>query len=138
MWHGFGKDISATIIYLTNTKVMKTRIATVMLLLGLFLSSAAFATEPVPANSTATMEIKNLVTKKLSYPQFAIDNKTECDVYLSIKVNKDGSLDVDCANCQCERLKGYVVKSVERINSDKLIDFAGQTMLLKVSFDLKS
>ena len=115
---------------------MKTRIATIMLLLGIFIATTAFATEPVPATTTAKKEIKELVVKKLIYPQFAIDNKIECNVYLSITVNENGSLEVDCANCMCSQLKDFVVKRVEKIQSEDLEKYAGATMLLKVKFDL--
>jgi len=115
---------------------MKTRIATIMLMLGLFMASTAFANEPVPAKDYVKKEIKQEVRKKLCYPQFAIDNKTECYVYVSITVNEKGRLDVDCANCECTKLKNYVVKTIERIKVDNLAEYAGQNMLLKIKFDL--
>ena len=115
---------------------MKTRIATILFLLGLFLSTAAFAVEPVPANNQVQKEIKKLVQKRLSYPQFAIDSKTECTVYLKIIVGENGSLEVDCANCYCPKMKDFVVKNVEKIESSKLAGAEGSEMLLKVKFDL--
>lgn len=116
---------------------MKTRIATVMLLLGIFIASTAFASEPVPANSQAKNEVKSLVLKKLIYPQFAIDSKTECTVYLSLIINENGMLEVDCANCSCEKVKDFTVKAIKKIKSDDLKNFKGQTMNLKVRYDLR-
>jgi len=115
---------------------MKTRIATIMLMLGLFVASTAFANEPVPAKDYVKKEIKQAVKKRLSYPQFAIDNKTECYVYVSITVNENGRLEVDCANCECTKLKDYVVKTIEKIKADDMADYAGQNILLKIKFDL--
>jgi hypothetical protein len=115
---------------------MKTRIATIMLLLGLFIASTAFATTPTPATEQGRNEIKKQVKRHLTYPQFAIDEKFECCVSLSIIVNEDGSLEVDCANCVSQEMKDYVVKSVERIKTKKMTQYAGQTMLLRVKFDL--
>lgn len=115
---------------------MKTRIATIMLLLGLFVASTAFAMEPVPATNHVKKEIKQLVKKSMHYPQFAIDKKTECTVFLSITVNECGRLEVDCANCSCADLKAFVIKTVEKIENDNLTDYAGQNMLLKIKFDL--
>lgn len=116
---------------------MKTRIATVMLLLGIFIASTAFASEPVPANSLAKNEVKSLIQKKLIYPAFAIDNKTECTVYLSLIINKNGMLEVDKANCSCEKVKNFTIKAIEKIKSADLQNFKGQTMKLKVSYDLR-
>ena len=115
---------------------MKTRIATIMLMLGLFIASTAFATTPVPATKQVRKEIKKQVKRNLCYPQFAIDEKFECCVSLSIIVNDDGSLDVDCANCVSQKMKDYVIKSVENIKTKDLAQYAGQTMLLRVRFDL--
>lgn len=115
---------------------MKTRIATIMLLLGLFVASTAFAMEPVPANNHVKNEIKQLVKKSMHYPQFAIDKKTECSVFVSITVNENGTLKVDCANCECPNLKNFVIKTIEKINAEDLADYAGQNMLLKIKFDL--
>lgn len=115
---------------------MKTRIATIMLLLGLFLASAAFAAEPVPATTAMKKEVKELIKKKLHYPQFAIDSRTEAIVFLSVNVNQDGSLEVDCANCQCCKMKDFVITTVEKIESEELAKYAGQNMLLKVKFYL--
>ncbi|PLX02293.1 MAG: hypothetical protein C0595_11325 [Marinilabiliales bacterium] len=116
---------------------MKTRIATVMLLLGIFIASTAFASEPMPANSLAKKEVKNLIQKKLIYPQFAIDNKIECSVYLNLLINENGMLEVNCANCSCEKVKDFTVKYIEKIKSEDLQNFKGQSMNLKVTYDLR-
>ncbi len=115
---------------------MKTRIATIMLMMALFVASTAFATTPVPATEQVRNEIKKLVEKKLIYPQFAIDENFECCVLLSIVVAEDGTLDVDCANCVSQKMKDYVVKTVEKIKTKDLAQYAGQTVLLRVKFDL--
>lgn len=115
---------------------MKTRIATIMLMLGLFLASAAFAAEPIPATTAMKQNVKELIKKKLHYPQFAIDSRTETTVFLSLKVNKEGSLEVDCINCSCCKMRDFVKKNVEKIESEELVKYAGQNMLLKVKFYL--
>ncbi len=115
---------------------MKTRIATIMLMMALFIASTTFATTPVSATERVKKEIKSQVERKLIYPLFAIDEKIECCVLLSIIVGEDGSLDVDCANCVSQKMKDYVVKSVERIKTKDLAQYAGQTVLLRVKFDL--
>ncbi len=115
---------------------MKTRIATIMLMMALFVASTAFASTPVPATRQVKKEIKKQVKRNLSYPQFAIDDKFECCVSLSIIVNDDGSLDVDCANCVSQEMKEYVTKTIESIKTKDFEQYAGQTMLLRVKFDL--
>jgi hypothetical protein len=81
-------------------------------------------------------EIKKQVKQNLKYPKFAIDEKFDCFVLVSIIVQNDGSLDVDCANCASTKMKDYVVTAIENVQSKKLQHYSGQTMLLKVKFDL--
>lgn len=115
---------------------MKTRIVTIMLMMALFVASTAIASPPAPATKQLRTEIKKQVKRNLSYPQFAIDDKFECCVSLSIIVNEDGSLDVDCANCVSQEMKDYVIEAIENIKTKDLEQYAGQTMLLRVKFYL--
>lgn len=115
---------------------MKTRIATIMLMMALFVASTAFASTPVPATSQVKKEIKKQVKQNLSYPPFALNDKFDCYISLSIIVDEDGSLNVDCANCASQELKEYVVKTIENINTKNFEQYAGQTILLKVKFKL--
>lgn len=118
---------------------MKTRIATIVLMLALafFLGSSTFANEPVPASSQVKKEVKQLIQKKLLYPQFAIDNGNEATVYVKLIIDDNGKLTVDCANCACGDMKKYTIKAIEKIKSKDLMAYAGQTMDLKISYDLR-
>ena len=118
---------------------MKTRIATTMLLLGLFLATTAFS-NPLSKTPSQQMrkEIKQQVKQNVKYPKFAIDEKFDCFVLISIIVQSDGSLDVDCANCASAKMKDYVVTAIENIQSEKLQKYSGEAMLLKVKFGLIS
>jgi len=118
---------------------MKTRIAITMLLLGLFVATTAFSSPP-STTSTRQMrkEIKKQVRQNVKYPQFALDERFECCVLVSITVQNDGSLDVDCANSVSDKMKDYVVTTIENIQSEKLQNYSGQTILLKVKFDIIS
>jgi hypothetical protein len=116
---------------------MKTRIATVMFLLGIFLTTSSFASEPVPANSQASKEIAKLIKKKLHYPQFAIDSKTECSVYLKLLVNDSGELKVESTNCCSEKMKDFTITTIENIKSEDLTVYSGHWMLIKIIYDLR-
>lgn len=115
---------------------MKTRIATLMILLGLFLASTAFANEPVPASKAVAQSVAKLIQDELEYPEFAIKNKFECCVMVSLVIQDDGSFEVDCANCINEDMKEYVIGEIEKMYSDKFSVYAGQQVLIKVNFDL--
>lgn len=115
---------------------MKTRIAALVVLCGLFLSASVFAGEPVPASKAVAQSVTKLVQKKLHYPQFAIDKKLECCVMVSVIIDDDGSLRVDAANSVSKELKKYVVKQIEKISSDDYARYAGQSVLVKVKFNL--
>jgi hypothetical protein len=115
---------------------MKTRIATLMIMLGLFVASTAFANEPVPASKAVSQSVAKLIQAELEYPEFAIKDKFECCVLVSLVIQDDGSFEVDCANCVNEDMKEYVVGEIENMYSEKFSAYSGQQVLIKVNFDL--
>ena len=115
---------------------MKTRIATLTLLLGLFFTSAGFAAKPVPATKLASLAVTKLLTNELNYPNYASENNIEFYVLASINVQEDGSLDVVIANCKSCEMKEEVIKAIESIQSEDLVKHAGHTINVKVNFTL--
>jgi hypothetical protein len=116
---------------------MKTRIATLVFIVGMFLVSSAFALEPVPASKAVAKSVAKTILNELEYPEFAIEEKFECCVLVSVVIQEDGRFDVDCANCVSERMKEYVVYEIEHMVSEEHAKYAGQTVLIKINFDLK-
>lgn len=117
---------------------MKTRIAIITMLLGLFLSGTAFAGEPVvpEMKAAATKAVAKYLQDEIYYPAFASETNLECTVLVDIDVNKDGSLKVNQANCKSCCMKDSVVKAIEELKSEDLTKYAGQNVLLKVEFKL--
>ncbi len=115
---------------------MKTRIAILTLLLGLFIAGTAYANQPVPATKAASKAVVNFLEDEISYPAFASENNLECTVLLSVIVLDDGSLKVEQANSATSCMKEYVVKAVENAKNKDLSQYAGQNVLLNVSFKL--
>ena len=113
---------------------MKARIATVFLMLGLFLVSAAFAGEAPVASKKARKEVTKIIKKEVKYPEFAIEEKFQCCVVVSVVIQDDGTMEVDCANCVDQRMKDYVVSTIENVHSEKLKEYAGQTVNVRVNF----
>ena len=116
---------------------MKTRIATLVLLLGIFMVSSAFALEPVPASKAVAKSVATTIANELEYPEFAIEEKFECCVLVSVTILENGKFDVDCANCVDNRMKKYVINEIENMVSEEHAQYAGQTVLIKIKFDLK-
>jgi len=115
---------------------MKTRIATLLLLVSMLITATAFASEPVPATKSAKNEVTKLLAEAISYPAFASENNIECFVLVSMIINDDGTIDVDIANCRNCKMKNHVVKSIESFKNEELIKYAGQNVLVKVDFKL--
>ena len=124
-------------MYKTKTRVMKTRIATLAFILGMFLVSTAFAAEPVPASKAVAKSVAKTILSELEYPEFAIDEKFECCVLVKVIILEDGTFDVDVANSISDRMKDYVVYEIEHMKSEEHAKYAGQTVLIKVNFDLR-
>ncbi|RLD40278.1 MAG: hypothetical protein DRI89_12345 [Bacteroidetes bacterium] len=117
---------------------MKTRIATVFLMLGLFLVSSAFAAEAPLASKKARKEVTKIIKKEVKYPEFAIEEKFQCCVVISVVIQEDGTMEVDCANCVDQRMKDYVVSTLEDLHSEKLKEYAGQNVQVRIKFSLLS
>jgi len=116
---------------------MKTRIVTLTLLLGLFISTTAFANQPVPASKAVASSIANYIEDEMDYPEFAIKEKFEGDVVIKVVIDEDGTFEVTDANSHDKDMINYVVREVEKLDSDKFDKYSGQSVLVKLKFDLK-
>ena len=115
---------------------MKTRIATFAILLGLLISMTAFANKPVPASKAVASSVANLIEDNLKYPEFAIQDKFEGEVLMELKIEDGGSFDVIAANSVNSKMKEHVIEAVENIDTDDYAQYSGQTVLVKVTYDL--
>ena len=116
---------------------MKTRIAIVTMLLGIFIAGTAFAGEPVPPlKAQATKAVAEFLQDEIDYPAFASETNLECTVLVDISVKEDGTLVVNAANCKANCMKDHVVKAIESTKSKDLTKYAGQNVVLKVDFKL--
>ncbi len=114
---------------------MKTRVVTI-LMLCFFIMPTAFAAKPIPASKAVRTTVVDLVKKSLCYPDFAIKNKTECCVLVSLIIQDDGALKVDASNSLSPELMKYVVNTIEALKTDQLAQYSGQRVLMKVKFEL--
>ncbi|PIQ29491.1 MAG: hypothetical protein COW63_12840 [Bacteroidetes bacterium CG18_big_fil_WC_8_21_14_2_50_41_14] len=114
---------------------MKSRIATLLMLCVLF-SATVFAIEPIPASKATRDSVVDMVKKSLKYPEFAIKNKLECCVLVSMIIQDDGTLKVDASNSLSPQLQDYVINTIENIKNDHLAKSSGQRVLVKVKFEL--
>jgi hypothetical protein len=55
---------------------------------------------------------------------------------VSVVIDDDGSLKVDAANSVSKDLKSYVIKQIEKVSSEEYARYAGQSVLIKVKFNL--
>lgn len=115
---------------------MKIRIATLMIAFVVLMTGMTYAKEPVPASKAVSSSVANLLKTEIDYPDFARVNDFECCVIVRLFINEDGTFDVDCANCQDNRLKMHVKDSIEKIISKEHARYAGQTVSVKVVFRL--
>ena len=128
---------ASTIFVKLKNFIMKTRIATFVLLSALFITATAFAAEPVPASKYVASTVADFIEEELEYPEYAIENKFEGDVLVEVLIEQDGTFDVVTANAYDNQMKKEVIRMIEAMDSDDFDLYAGQTVLVKISFDLK-
>ena len=113
---------------------MKTRIATLLVMLGMLITTLASANEPVPASKAVSKSVANLIKSELEFPDFARESNFECCVLVRITIQSDGTFNVDCVNSMNLQLKNYVINQIEDIISEEHAVFAGQTVSMRVNF----
>jgi hypothetical protein len=116
---------------------MKTRIVTLTVLLGLFLTAGVFANTPVPASKAVSNSVAEMISNELEYPEFAITDKYEGVVAVSLTIQNDGTFSVDASNALNDDMRKHVIKTIHNMQSDRLAKYAGQQVFVKVKFDLK-
>jgi len=115
---------------------MKSRIATFLIAVCMFLTGTAFANQPKSLNSEASKAIAELLKKELKYPKFAKEEKFECCLLVRLIIKEDGSFEVDCANCMNDNIKNHVTAAIEKISKEELKKYAGQEFNYKINFKL--
>lgn len=116
---------------------MKTRIATLLFVFGLFIIGSASAMEPVPASKAVSKKVANLIQEELDYPEFAIVDKFECCVTVQVLIREDGSLNVTEANSVSKDMIKHVIKAIENMEPEDLDTYAGQEVGIKINFELR-
>lgn len=116
---------------------MKTRIATLAIVFGLLISTSAFANQPVPASRAVAASVADYIENEMEYPEFAVKEKFQGDVVIKVIIDEDGIFEVTDANSYHNKMINYVIREVEKLDSDEFDKFAGQTILVKLTFDLK-
>ncbi|PLX00879.1 MAG: hypothetical protein C0591_00440 [Marinilabiliales bacterium] len=118
---------------------MKTRIATLVLVFGLFLASNTYANEPIPASKAVSHSVSTYIGDNIEYPAFAENEKWECCVVVKLTIQEDGTFVVNAANSVDDRMRKHVVSAISKLDdkADYYAQYAGQQVVLKVKFDLK-
>ncbi len=118
---------------------MKTKIITLLMVFGLFLSVNTFANEPVPASKAVSNSVATYIYDNIDYPESAIIDKWEGVVVVKLTIKEDGTFVVDASNSVDERMRKHVVSAIYDLdeNAAHYAQFAGQQVTLKLKFDLK-
>jgi hypothetical protein len=116
---------------------MKTKgIITTMIAL-IFSIGTVMANEPVMAPKQVSASVAEIIKEAVYYPEFAIEDKFQGEVVLEVQITENGSFDVVAANSINKDLKYYAAKTIEEIETKGFKEYAGQTVVLKLNYDLK-
>lgn len=117
---------------------MKTRNVILALFTFIFTFGTLSANEPMIAPKNISSSVAEMINEEITYPRFAMDENFEGDVKLEILIEEDGTLDVTAANSINTEVKNHVIESVEKLQNTTLEKYAGQTVYLKINFDLRN
>jgi len=116
---------------------MRTKILISALLAFTFTVGTLSANEPMMAPKAISTSVAELINEEISYPEFAVKEKFEGDVIIKLVIDEDGSFDVTDANSHDRDMINYVVREVEKMDTNKFQDYSGQSVLVKLKFDLE-
>lgn len=116
---------------------MKTKKIIIALIASVFTIGPIMANEPVMAPKEVSSSVAEIIKKEIYYPEFAIEDKFQGDVVMEIQITESGNFDVIAANSVNQDLKNYATKTIEEIETKNLEDYAGQTVVLKLNYDLR-
>lgn len=97
---------------------------------------AFFAVTAVNASGTKK-EVISKVKKEMTYPEFAINEKIEGDVWVAFRVDDEGNFQVYQANSANQELKELVIKKLEKITPPEIGAAKNELYQMKFSFKLR-
>lgn len=117
---------------------MKTKNLVLALIASIFTLGSVMANQPTMAPKEISSSVAEFIENEIEYPQFAKEDKFNGDVLLQLVIEEDGTFDVTAANSLNIDVKNHVIELVENLDSDKFDRYAGQTIMVKISFDLRT
>jgi hypothetical protein len=113
---------------------MKTTILTIAILFFGF--TTLFATNITSEPLKSTKALSEKVSQSIAYPEFALNNNTECSVWAVIRGESDGSISVLKCDSQNSPMREYVKNELQKMNfaSDELE--SGKEYVIRVDFAL--
>ena len=82
-------------------------------------------------------DTKQIITEKISYPEFAIEKQIEGTVEVYFIIDSDGKIIIDKISSENQELKDYVKAEIEKIRLAENLNDPKITYYLKFNFDLK-
>ncbi len=113
-----------------NYKIMKTKIIALFVVAFLLVGTAVKA-------DSYKKEVINKVKKEMVYPDIAIQDNIQGDVWVAFRVDDNGKFQVFQANSTDEDLKALVVEKLEKINPPAAGIAPNELYYMKFSFKLR-
>ena len=104
---------------------MKTQI---LLIVSAVLLTAGIA----KANDGMPLPVSQKIKKALTYPNHALENNLQGNVWMEITAAESGTLEVQAINCADSALKEIVRKGIEKMDAGKIGLNNGETVRLKL------
>ncbi len=115
---------------------MKTKIIA-LLVTGLLAMNFAFADGNKKAPKEKPQNPSQIITQKITYPEFAIEQGISAEVRVSFTIDETGHIKVIQANCVNQELLNYFVNELSKIKFDPETVETGKVYYSKYTFSLQ-
>lgn len=106
---------------------MKTKISIILFFIALFSFGNIYA-------KNDSLEFKQSIINKITYPEFAMKEKLEADVWVKLTINDKGRINIDQINCVDVLFLDYVKEELQKIEFDLKSEFVNKTFYYKFTF----
>ncbi len=106
---------------------MKTKISIILFFVALFSFGNLYA-------KNDSLEFKQTIINKIKYPEFAMKDKLEADVWVKLTVNDIGKINIDQINCVDVLFLDYVKEEIQKIKIDLNNEFVNKPFYYRFTF----
>lgn len=115
----------------------KTTLITMITILFLGVITAGYSKTPAQKSAiNSAKEIQKIISKSITYPDFALKQGLKDNVTITFTVNAEGKIELKNINCKHDEIKEYVKEQLKNITIQDVIHPLNQQYRVNLKFGM--